>query len=157
VSDVLCLHYVKLCGRWIDVKLIIRLVTTLVVIMRPNWWWLYMAKKFGLEHCLYVVLSPCHTEKMELTLRGYCHSGLSSLQNEFDVSYSWFLNHESQCYYFVSVVAAIGCRGIVTNTGLFVYSKLSTVQHVLSAEKVLNTESDSLSLRFCMHIFGPSS
>ena len=55
------------------------------------------------------------------------------------------------CYYFVSVVAAIGCcckLVVITNpavvlsqnTGLFVYSKLSTVQHVLSAEKVQNVK-----------------
>ena len=72
------------------------------------------------------------------------------------------------CYYFVSVVAAIGCcckLVVITNpavvlsqnTGLFVYSKLSTVQHVLSAERVQNVESGSLSPRSCTHILGPSS
>ena len=71
------------------------------------------------------------------------------------------------CYYFVSVVAAIGCcckLVVITNpavvlsqnTGLFVYSKLSTVQHVLSAEKVQNVKVVPC-LRSFMHILGPSS
>ena len=72
------------------------------------------------------------------------------------------------CNYFVSVVAAIGCcckLVVIKNSSVVLSQTLvclftqnfRTVQHVLSAERVQNVESGSLSLRSCMHILGPSS
>jgi len=72
------------------------------------------------------------------------------------------------CNYFVSVVAAIGCcckLVVIKNSSVVLSQTLvclftqnfRTVQHVLSAERVQNVESGSLSPRSCMHILGPSS
>ena len=72
------------------------------------------------------------------------------------------------CNYFVSVVAAIGCcckLVVIKNSSVVLSQTLvclftqnfRTVQHVLSAERVQNVESGSLSPRSCTHILGPSS